>query len=44
VNLLASIKYNVDEEMTRASPEAVWNASRNIRDYQKIAINGKVCG
>jgi Holliday junction DNA helicase RuvB len=37
LQLLTSNQYNVDEEITKASIEAVWNTSRNLRDCLKIA-------
>jgi holliday junction DNA helicase RuvB len=41
LQLLTSNQYNVDEEITRASIEAVWNTSKNIRDCIKIARMAK---
>jgi Holliday junction DNA helicase RuvB len=35
--LLTSNQYNVDEEIAKATAEAVWKTSRNIRDAIKIA-------
>jgi holliday junction DNA helicase RuvB len=39
--LLTSNEYNVDEEIARATAEAVWKSSRNIRDALKIARTAK---
>jgi Holliday junction DNA helicase RuvB len=41
VRLLASDQYNVDEEIAKATIEAVWRRSRNIRDAIKIAKMAK---
>jgi hypothetical protein len=41
VRLLTSNQYNVDEEIAKATAEAVWNTSRNIRDSIKIARMAK---
>jgi Holliday junction DNA helicase RuvB len=41
VRLLTSNHYNVDEEIAKATAEAVWNTSRNIRDSIKIARMAK---
>ena len=35
--LLTSNQYNVDEEIARATAEAVWRTSKNIRDAVKVA-------
>ncbi len=35
-SLLTSNQYNVDEEIAKATTEAVWRTSRNIRDAIKI--------
>jgi Holliday junction DNA helicase RuvB len=37
LKLLTSNQYNVDEEIAKATVEAVWNTSRNIRDSIKTA-------
>jgi len=37
VRLLTSNHYNVDEEIAKATADAVWKTSRNIRDSIKIA-------
>jgi holliday junction DNA helicase RuvB len=37
VSLLTSNHYNVDEEIAKATTNAVWRTSRNIRDSIKIA-------
>jgi Holliday junction DNA helicase RuvB len=42
--LLTSSQYNVDEEIARATAEAVWNTSRNIRDSMKISRMAKSVG
>jgi holliday junction DNA helicase RuvB len=34
--LLTPIRYNIDEEVSRAAIESVWKASRNIRDATKM--------
>jgi Holliday junction DNA helicase RuvB len=39
--LLTSNQYNVDEEIARATAEAVWSTSRNIRDSMKISRMAK---
>jgi replication-associated recombination protein RarA len=36
-SLLTSNQYNIDEEIARATAEAVWNTSKNIRDAIKVA-------
>jgi holliday junction DNA helicase RuvB len=36
LRLLTSNQYNVDEEIARATAEAVWSTSRNIRDSENI--------
>jgi replication-associated recombination protein RarA len=41
VRLLTSNHYNVDEEIARATANAVWSTSRNIRDSIKIARMAK---
>jgi Holliday junction DNA helicase RuvB len=41
VGLLTSNQYNVDEEIAKASTEALWRTSRNIRDSIKIATMAK---
>lgn len=41
VRLLVSNDNNVDEEIAKATAEAVWNTSRNIRDSIKIARMAK---
>ena len=41
VRLLTSNHYNVDEELAKATANAVWNTSRNIRDSIKIAKMAK---
>ena len=38
VLLLTSNHYNVDEEIAKATAEAVWNSSKNIRDSIKIGL------
>jgi hypothetical protein len=35
--LLTSNQYSVDEEIAKATADAVWNTSRNIRDSIRIA-------
>jgi Holliday junction DNA helicase RuvB len=37
IQLLTSNHYNVDEEISRAATETVWNTSKDIRDCIKIA-------
>jgi|SRR5215207_591710 len=37
IRLLTSNHYNVDEEIAKATADAVWRTSRNIRDSIKIA-------
>jgi replication-associated recombination protein RarA len=37
IRLLTSNRHNVNEEIARATADAVWNTSRNIRDCTKIA-------
>jgi hypothetical protein len=37
VQLLTSNRYNIDEEIARATSDAVWKTSRNIRDSIRIA-------
>lgn len=44
VRLLTSNHYNVDEEIAKATAEAVWNTSKNIRDSIKIARMAKAVG
>ena len=44
VRLLTSNQYNVDEEITKATADAVWNTSKNIRDSIKIARMAKSVG
>ena len=39
--LLTSNRHNVEEEIAKATAEAVWNTSRNIRDSLKIARMAK---
>jgi Holliday junction DNA helicase RuvB len=39
--LLTSSKYNVDQDLAKATAEAVWNTSRNIRDTMKISKMAK---
>jgi Holliday junction DNA helicase RuvB len=41
VRLLTSNHYNVDEEIAKATADAVWKTSRNIRDSIKIARMAK---
>ena len=41
LRLLTSNQYNVDEEIAKATTEAVWRTSRNIRDSIKIAKMAK---
>lgn len=41
LGLLTSNKYDVDEEIARATTDAVWMTSRNIRDAIKIAKMAK---
>jgi Holliday junction DNA helicase RuvB len=38
VQLLTSNHYNVNEEIAKATAEAVWNSSKNIRDSIKIGL------
>ena len=43
VQLLTSNRYNIDEEIARATSDAVWKTSRNIRDSIRIAkMSGSV--
>ena len=44
VRLLTSNHYNVDEEIAKATAEAVWNTSKNIPDSIKIARMAKAVG
>jgi DNA polymerase III delta prime subunit len=44
IRLLTMNRYNIDEEIARASVEAVWRTSRNIRDAIKIAKMAKSVG
>jgi replication-associated recombination protein RarA len=37
IRLLTSDRHNVNEEIAKATADAVWNTSRNIRDCTKIA-------
>ena len=37
IQLLTSNRYNIDEEIARATSDAVWKTSRNIRDSIRIA-------
>lgn len=37
LRLLTSNRYNIDEEIAKATAEAVWRTSKNIRDAIKIA-------
>ena len=41
VRLLTSNRYNGDEEIAKATADAVWNTSRNIRDSINIARMAK---
>ena len=41
LQLLTSNQYNVDEEIAKATADAVWKTSRNIRDSIKIARMAK---
>ena len=41
IKLLTSNHYNVDEEIAKATADAVWKTSRNIRDSIKIARMAK---
>jgi replication-associated recombination protein RarA len=41
VRLLTSNHYNVDEDIAKATADAVWNTSRNIRDSIKTARMAK---
>jgi Holliday junction DNA helicase RuvB len=41
VRLLSSNDYNVDEEIAKATADAVWKTSKNIRDSMKIAKMAK---
>jgi DNA polymerase III delta prime subunit len=41
VRILTSNQYNVDEEIAKATTEAVWNTSRSIQDSIKIARMAK---
>jgi Holliday junction DNA helicase RuvB len=44
VRLLTSNQYNVDEEIAKATTEAVWRTSRNIRDSIKVAVMANSMG
>jgi Holliday junction DNA helicase RuvB len=44
LQLLTSNQYNVDERITMASIEEVWNTTKNVRDCIKIATMAKSVG
>jgi dihydroneopterin aldolase len=41
IRLLTSNHYNVDEEIAKATADAVWNTTQNVRDCIRIAKMAK---